>query len=81
MMTSTFSIKTQPVDVLFDSDATHSFISAKLVGTLRLVPMHRTPLLSVTLPNGKTVKRNELCKGCPSRCMNTSFKRTYINLS
>ena len=33
----TFSIQAQPVDILFDSGATHSFISVKLVETLGLV--------------------------------------------
>ena len=34
VVTGTFSIQAQPVDVLFDSGATHSFISIKLVQTL-----------------------------------------------
>jgi len=34
VMTGNFSIKTHPVEVLFDSNATHAFISAKLAETL-----------------------------------------------
>jgi len=34
----TFSLLTEPVDVLFDLGSTHSFISVKLVGTLKLIP-------------------------------------------
>ena len=60
VVTGTFSIQAQPVDVLFDSDAIHSFIYVKLVETLGLVPTHIPPLLSVFLPGGKTVKCEEL---------------------
>ena len=31
-----FSINTHPIEVLFDSDSTHSFIYAKLVDALQL---------------------------------------------
>ena len=55
VVTCTFSLLTQLVDVLFDSSATYSFISVKLVETLGLIPTRRTPLLSMTLPDGKTV--------------------------
>jgi len=40
VVTGTFSIQAQPVDVLFDSSVMHSFISVKLVETLELVPTH-----------------------------------------
>ena len=66
VMTGTFTIQTQPIDILFDSGATHSFISAKLVETLQLVPTHTPPLLSAILPNEKTVKCDELDKDCPT---------------
>ena len=61
----TFSIQTQPVDILFDLGATHSFIFAKLVETLGLVPTRTPPLLSMILPDGKTVKCEELYENCP----------------
>jgi len=38
VVTGTFSLQTQQIDILFDSGATHSFIFAKLVETLGLVP-------------------------------------------
>ena len=60
MVTCTFSIQAQLIDVLFDSSATHSFISVKLVETLGLVPTHIPTLLFVTLHDGKTVKCDEL---------------------
>jgi len=36
MVIGTFSLLTQTVNILFDSGATHSFISVKLVETLGL---------------------------------------------
>ena len=64
VVTDTFSIKTKPVDVLFDSGAAHSFIYIKLVKTLALVPTYGPPLLSMTPPNGKIVKCDGLYKNC-----------------
>jgi len=65
VVVDTFYIQAQPVDVLFDSDVTHSFISVKLVETLGLVPICKSSLLSVILPDGKTVRYEELYKDCP----------------
>jgi len=52
VVTGTFPLLTQLVDVLFDSGATHSFISVRLVEALGLTPTRRSSLLSVTLPDG-----------------------------
>ena len=60
VVTSTFSIPAQPVDVLFDSGATHSFISIKLVETLGLVPTCKSSLLFVIVQGGKIVRCKEL---------------------
>jgi len=60
-----FSIKTQPVDVLFDFGDTYSFISVKLAEKLGLVPISRPALHFVTFPNRKTVKCAELHEDCP----------------
>jgi len=42
VVTGTFSIRTQPVEVLFDLGATHSFISVKLIETFELVPTRKS---------------------------------------
>ena len=42
VVTVTLSLLTQPVDVLFDSSATHSFISVKLVESLELIPTRKS---------------------------------------
>jgi len=65
VVTGTFSILTQPVDVLFDSNATHSFISVKMVESLRLIPTLKSSLLSMILPDGKIVICEELYEDCP----------------
>jgi len=81
MVIGTFFIQPQPIYVLFDSDATYSFMSVKLVETLGLLPTRRPPLLSVTLPDEKIVKCDEPMRVVPFGCMNTSFWQTYISLS
>jgi len=48
-----FSILSQPINVLFDSGATHSFVSIRLVETLELVPTRQSSLLFVILLEGK----------------------------
>ena len=49
MVMGTFFIPNQPVNVLFNLGATHSFISIKLVETLELVPTRKYSLLSMIL--------------------------------
>jgi len=73
VVTGTFSLLTQLVDVLFDSGATHSFIYVRLVETLGLTPTRRSSLLSMTLPDGKTVSCEELYEGCPLRMNECEF--------
>ena len=65
VMTGNFSIRTHLVGVLFDSVATHSFISARLVDTLRIALTSRHFLLSITLLDGKVVRCQELFTYCP----------------
>jgi len=63
----TFSILTQPVDALFYSGATHSFISVKLAESVGLIPTHKSSLLPVILPDGKTVTCEDLYEVFPLR--------------
>jgi len=72
IVTSTFSILTQPVDVLFDSGAMHS-ISIKLVELLGLVPTHKSSLLYVIPLDGKAVTCEELYEDCPLRMYEYEF--------
>jgi len=73
VMTGTFSFLTQPVDVLFDSGAIHSFISVKLVETLGLISIHKSSLLSVILPDRKTFTCEELYECFPIRMYECEF--------
>jgi len=65
VVTGTFSAQAQLIDTLFDSSPVHSFISVELVEKLWLVPTHRPPLLSLTLPDGKIMKCDELYEDFP----------------
>jgi len=59
-VTGKFSVRTHPAEILFDSGAAHSFISARLVKTLESAPMSKHSLLHIALPDGKMVKYKEL---------------------
>jgi len=50
-----FFIKTHPVEGLFDSGATYSFISTKLLDTLQLELTLKQSLLNIAFLNGKVV--------------------------
>ena len=60
VVTSNFSIKTHPIEVLFDSSVTHLFISTKLVDMLQLALTPKQSLLNIALPDGKVVNCQEL---------------------
>ena len=60
VVTGNFSTRTYHVDVLFNSGATHSFISSRLVETLWLAPTIRQSLLSIAHPDGKVVNCPDL---------------------
>ena len=57
-----FSIRTRPIDVLFDSGTTHSFVSTKLVEALGLVLVSKNFILPMAFPNRNTMRCNELYK-------------------
>ena len=59
-----FSIRTHPIEVLVDSSTTHSFVSAKLVVTLGLVPVSKHSVLPVALHDGKKIRCDGLYKDC-----------------
>jgi hypothetical protein len=53
VLTGTFSINDTPIKILFDSGATHSFISEKLVGKLGLMGSHTSSGYKIVTPGGK----------------------------
>jgi hypothetical protein len=52
VLTGTFSINDTPVQILFDSGATHSFISENLLGKLGLKGMQAKSAYKITTPGG-----------------------------
>jgi hypothetical protein len=53
VLTGTFSINDTPVKILFDSGATHSFISEKLIGKMGLKGSHTNSAYQVITPGGQ----------------------------
>ena len=58
---------------MFDLGAMQFFISVKLLESLRLVPTHKSSLLFVILPDGKTMTCEELHEDCPLRMYEYEF--------
>jgi hypothetical protein len=63
-MTGTFSINHQPVIILFDSGATHSFISAKCGINIGLDIYPTNGDYKITTPGGKILS-NQICRKVP----------------
>jgi hypothetical protein len=53
VLTGTFSIRSRPVTILFDSGATHSFINVKTVSNLDLKWCHTKQAYMISTPGGK----------------------------
>jgi hypothetical protein len=63
-MTGTFSVFNQPALILFDSGASHSFISQKFSAKCQLPFCHAKGSFMITTPGGKTVT-NQLIRSVP----------------
>jgi hypothetical protein len=61
MLTGTFSINDIPVKILFDSGATHSFISEKLVGKLGLMGSHTNSAYKIITLGGQISSSTLIC--------------------
>jgi hypothetical protein len=62
VLTGTFSINNTPVKILFDSGATHRFISEKLISKLGLKGSHTTSAYKIITPGGQ-ITSNILIRG------------------
>jgi hypothetical protein len=62
VLTGTFSLNDTPVKILFDSGATHSFISERLINKLGLKGSHTTSAYKITTPGGQ-ITSNILIRG------------------
>ena len=64
VMMGTFSIHNKPTVILFDSDASHSFISAKFGAKMGLNFCHTKGSYMISTPGGK-VASNQITRGVP----------------
>jgi hypothetical protein len=62
VLTGTFSINDTPIKILFESGATHDFISEKLVGRLGLMGSHTNSAYKIATPGGK-ISSSTLIRG------------------
>jgi hypothetical protein len=76
VLTGTFSINDTPVKILFDSGATHSFISEKLLGKMGLKGSHTTSAYKIITPGGQ-ITSNILIRGV---CLGLGSKIFPTNL-
>jgi hypothetical protein len=77
-MTGTFSINHQPVIVLFDSGATHSFISTNCGIKLGLNISSTNGAYRIATPGGK-ISSNQVCRSVPIQ-MGKNLMRTNLLL-
>jgi hypothetical protein len=81
VLTCTFSINDTPVKILFDSRATHSFISEKLISKLGLKGSHTTSAYKIITPGGQITSNiliHGVCLGLGSKIIPTNL--LVINL-
>jgi predicted aspartyl protease len=77
-MTGTFSINHQPIIILFDSGATHSFISSKCKIKLGLDLYPISGVYMIATPGGK-ISSNQVCRSMPIQ-MGKNLMRTDLLL-
>jgi len=75
IMTGTFSIHHKPTIILFDSGATHSFISAKCGARLGLDSSHTKAPYMITMPGGK-IASNQILRCVPIQLGSKLIKPT-----
>jgi hypothetical protein len=79
IMTGTFSINHYPVIVLFDTGATHSFISRKLGTKIGLDIYPINGIYVITTPGG-SISSDHVCRGVPIQIGNTLIKSDLLLL-
>jgi hypothetical protein len=79
IMTGTFSIFNQPALILFDSNASHSFISQKFSVKCQLPFYHTQGAFMITTPGGKIVT-NQLNRNVPIQLGSKIVKTTLLIL-
>jgi hypothetical protein len=79
VLTGTFSIRDHPVKILFDSGATHSFISKSLVSKLGLHSCHTKESFVVATAGGR-IPSNTITKVVPLQLGSKTFLTNLIHL-
>jgi hypothetical protein len=79
VLMGTFSIRDHPVRILFDSGATHSFISESLVSKLGLHSCHTNDSFVVATAGGRILS-NTINKAVPLQLGNKTFLTNLIHL-
>jgi predicted aspartyl protease len=78
ILTGTFSINHHPVIVLFDTGATHSFVSAKFGTKIGLDLYPISGVYMITTPGGR-ISSNHVCRSVPIQ-MGNNLMRTDLLL-
>jgi hypothetical protein len=79
VLTGTFSIRDHPVKILFDSGATHSFISESLVSKMGLHSCHTKESFVVATTGGR-IPSNTITKVVPLQLGSKTFLTNLIHL-
>jgi hypothetical protein len=79
IMTGTFSINYHPVTVLFDTGATHSFISTKFRTKIGLDIYPVNGVYMITTPGGN-ISSNQVCRSVPIQMGNNLMKTDLLLL-
>jgi predicted aspartyl protease len=79
ILTDTFSINHHPVIVLFDTGATHSFVSEKLGTKLGLDIYLVSGVYMITTPGG-SIPSNQICRSVPVQMGNTLMRTDLLLL-
>jgi hypothetical protein len=79
VLTGTFSINNTPVKILFDSGATHSFISENLLGKLGLKGMQTKSAYNITTPGGN-ISSHLVTFGVPLRLGSRVIQSNLITI-
>jgi predicted aspartyl protease len=79
-MTGTFSIDYKPVIILFDSGATHSFISDKCAARVGLDPCQIKGSYMISTPGGRIIS-NQLIRGVPIQLGSKVIRTELVLLS
>jgi predicted aspartyl protease len=79
-MTGTFSIHNKPAIILFDSGASHSFISAKFGAKVGFDFCHTKESYMISTPDGK-IASNQIIRNVPIKLGSKTIKTDLILLA